>query len=61
VIAKTPVELPVGDVERHDGVGPGLEQTVGEAAGGSTDIEAETPARVEPEGLERVRELDPAS
>ena len=51
------MQLPVADVERDHARGAALEQHVGEAAGRGADVEAVEPARVDPERVERVREL----
>ena len=51
------MQLPVADVERDHAGGAALEEHVGEAAGGGADVEAVAPRRVDPERVERVREL----
>src|SRR5205085_5898082 len=57
VAAQAPGQLAVGDVERHDVRGAGLQQAVGEAPGGRADVEAAAPGRVNPGRRERVRQL----
>ena len=61
IVAKTPVELPVGDVERDHPVGAALQQAVGEPAGRGADVEAGAPGDVDPKRVEGVLELDPAA
>ena len=54
VVAKAPVELAVADVERDHPRGAALQQAVGEAAGGSADVEAVAARRRRRQGVERV-------
>jgi len=55
------MQLAVADVEGDHTPGAALEQNVGEAACGGTDVEAVAPGRIDGERVERVRELDPAA
>src|SRR4029079_16676766 len=55
------VELAIGDVERDHVGGAALQQAVGEAAGGGADVERAATGRVDPQRVERVRELDAAA
>ena len=61
VVAQRPVDLPVADVERDDARGAALQQHVGEAAGRGADVERLAPVDGDAEGVERVRELEPAA
>jgi hypothetical protein len=61
VAAQPPVELAVRDVERHHVRGAALQQAVGEAAGGGADVQRPAPLDRHAQGIERVRELDPAA
>ncbi len=61
ILAQPPVQLAVGDVERHHRLGPTLKQAVGEPAGGGAHVEAAPAGRIDREGVERVGELDPAA
>ena len=51
----------MADVERDDARGAALQQHVGEAAGGGADVERLAAGDVDAEGVERVRELEPAA
>ena len=51
------MQLPVADVQRDHARGAALQQDVREPAGRGADVEAVAPGRVDPEGVERVREL----
>ena len=53
-------ELAAPDVDRVDASRPALEQDVGEPAGRRADVEAHAIRRVDPERVERRRELVPA-
>ena len=57
IVAQARVELAVADVERDHARRAALEQDVREAAGRGADVEAVAPGRVDPERVERVREL----
>ena len=61
VVAQRHGELAVRDVERDHMGGAALEQAVGEPAGRRADVERVAARRVEPEAVERVRQLDPAA
>ena len=61
VVADLPVELPVTDVQRDDARGAALEQDVGEAASRRADVERLASGDVDAEGVERVRQLEPAA
>ena len=51
------MQLPVADVERDHAGRPALEQDVAEAARRRPDVDAVPPARIDPQLVERVREL----
>ena len=51
------VKLAVADVERDHASGAALQETVGEAAGRGAEVEAVLPRGIDPERVERVREL----
>ena len=53
------MQLPVADVERDHARRAALQEDVGEPAGRRTDVEAVEAGDVEPERVERVRELVP--
>ena len=57
VRAEPGMQLAVPDVERDHARGPALEQAVGEAARGGADVQAVPARRVDPERVERVRQL----
>jgi len=61
VVAKPPVELPVRDVERHDVRGAPLQEAVREPASRCAHVEAAPPGGIDPERVQRVRQLDPAA
>ena len=56
-----PIELAVADVERDHARRAPAEEDVGEAAGRGADVERKTAGHVDPEPVERVRELDAAA
>ncbi len=60
ILPQAPVELAVADVDREHHPGPALEQAVGEAAGGGTDVESQAIGDVHGQLVESVVELDPA-
>ena len=55
------IELSAADVDRDDVRRAAREENVGEAAGRGADVEAGEARGIEPEGVERGRELDPAA
>ena len=55
--AQLRVELAVADVDRVHARGAALQQAVGEAAGRRADVEADAARGIEPERVERAREL----
>lgn len=61
VSAKGPGELAIGGVDGVDASGTGLEQAVGEAAGGAAKVGAGQACDVEGEGVEGVAQLEPAA
>ena len=58
---KARIELSVADVDGDDLRRAAREQDVGEASGRGADVEADEARRIEPEGVERRGELDPAA
>src|SRR5271166_1452981 len=58
---EAPVELPAADVDRHHHSRAAAQQHVGKSAGRGADVEAGEPGRIEPEGVERGRKLQPAA
>ena len=61
VFAQTRVELAMADVDGVDAPRAARQQHIGEAAGRSADIETIEAMRIEPESVERRRELDAAA
>ncbi len=61
VVADLRVQLAVADVERDHARRAALEQHVGEASGRRADVEGVEARHVDPEGVERVRELVPGA
>ena len=61
VVAQAPVQLAVGDVERHHVLGSALEQAVGEAAGRGADVEGATAPGVDREHIEGIGQLASAA
>src|SRR5581483_6958187 len=59
--AQARVELAVADVERDHVRRPALEQHVGEAAGRGADVEGPSSGHVQPQRVQRVRELLPTA
>src|ERR1700737_4300326 len=57
VLAKTPGQLPVADVDSDHARGAPLQQEVGKAPGRRSDVEADPSRRVDAEGIEGGREL----
>ena len=61
IAPQLPIELAVADVQRDDARRPAAKQDVGEAAGRGADVERETAGHLDPEDIQRVRELDAAA
>jgi hypothetical protein len=61
VIAKFPNELVRSHVDGVDADGSSLEQAVGEATGGGSDVDADPAVRIDLEGIERALELEAAA
>jgi aminoglycoside 6'-N-acetyltransferase len=61
ILTDAGMQLAVTDVEGNHTPCAALEQDVGEAACGGTDVEAVAPGRIDGERVERVRELDPTA
>ena len=59
--AQARVQLPASDVDRIDAPRAAREQHLGEAAGRGADVEADAAGRIEPEMIERGRELHAAA
>ncbi len=61
VVAQRPVQLPVADVEGDDARRSALEQHVGEASGRCADVERLAAVHLDAEGIEGMRQLEPAA
>src|SRR5579863_5099313 len=61
VVAQPPVELPGSNVDRVDARGACLQQTVGESAGGRSEVRGDESGDVEAEMFESAFELQSAS
>ena len=59
--AQFPIELAGADIDRMDAHGSGLEQNVGESAGGGADIEAGPAGDIDGEVAERAGQLEAAA
>jgi len=59
--AQAGIDQPIADVDRGDVRRAALEQAVGEAAGRGADVEAAQPHGLQPEVVERGRELAPGA
>ena len=55
------IELSVADIDGDDLRRAARKQDIGKASGRSADVEADETRRIEPEGVERGGELDPAA
>ena len=61
IVAQFPVELAVADVDRLDSRRAALQQAIGESAGGRAHVQADAPAHVDLEMIQRRGQLEPAA
>ena len=61
IVAQFPIELAVADVDGPHARGAALQQTIGEAAGGASDVQTNLAADIDTEMIQRGSQLDTAA